>query len=470
MRSKIIFFNFITFFFLFSCSITNNFYLEKENIITATQKNDLSLVKELIKNKSDINIFDYYGDNALIIAIKTQRNEIAKFFIDNNIYLTDLNRRNESLIEIAIKSNNSFIFEELLKKIPLEKYEIDEKKLLRLVCSVRNKDMLFVLVEKGANIVLDEYGKTAIEYFSDQKTIDYLIDKINQNNYHLINYGNLFSYLVKENYIASFKVLFSKINLIKDNYIDINSEIENFIKSNYNKEATLFLIEQYPNKSPDFEKYLSIAIKSNNVELSKIILERINEPNNYIELIKNHLISSVKDNKLEMVRFILTKIDINNEDNSSETALSSTLGIYREKIKDKTKIAIAKLLIENGASLYFNTNDKSWTIPNILGKQVNKTFEGFNFLEYVIDNIDILESIAKKYPDSFDLNINYLGEIPLIYAVKQYVSIDIIRFIIKNTKDINRVDNDGKNALYYAKQQNDKVLIETLKQYGAIEK
>ncbi|MEK7434815.1 MAG: ankyrin repeat domain-containing protein, partial [Cyanobacteriota bacterium] len=169
--------------------------------------------------------------------------------------------------------------------------------------------------------------------------------------------------------------------------------------------------------------------------------------NGYIEIVKE---------------LIKSGADVNLKDSGGHTALTYTVfSDVGHSIEIKKELA--KILIENGSLLNFESFD------NIsYGGQIDPNFKGVSFLEYVINDLEFLEVIAKNLTKSFDMPMNPLGDTPLIYAIKSNSNLDVLEFILKQTKNVNLPDNENKTALEHALNlRSDRKIIELLTQYGA---
>uniref|UniRef100_UPI001008D9E7 ankyrin repeat domain-containing protein n=1 Tax=Longirhabdus pacifica TaxID=2305227 RepID=UPI001008D9E7 len=99
----------------------NIIHLVTENpssIVEAVQdeENDLSKVKQLITNGSDVNARNSHGDPLLQMAIEKQNKELVKLLLDNKV---DLNAelylmKGQTLLDIAIKEGNTEILSMML--------------------------------------------------------------------------------------------------------------------------------------------------------------------------------------------------------------------------------------------------------------------------------------------------------------------------------------------------------------------
>lgn len=78
-----------------------------------------------------------------------------------------------------------------------------------------------------------------------------------------------------------------------------------------------------------------------------------------------------------------------------------------------------------------------------------------------------MEEYKRLLEEGADFNSsNEFGITPLMAAAKKNNS-KIVEFLAKHTNDINKEDNEGNSALYYATQSEDLLSVKILCEYGA---
>lgn len=125
---------------------------------------------------------------------------------------------------------------------------------------------------------------------------------------------------------------------------------------------------------------------------------------------------------LEMVKFLLAHgADINSRSRSGGTPLMFA-----------TSLEIFNFLIEQGADVYA-VDQEQW---NVLLWQIGKS-----------GSLAIIKALVEQY--HFDVNQpDEAGTSPLMLAIKRG-SLDATKYLVDNGANVNAVDNEGRNVLFY---------------------
>jgi len=475
---------------IYSCNPINIILPSDKPLIIAAKTNNLSAIKSLIKNKVNIDDEDKDGNTALNIAIINKNKEIIKFLIESKANLKTRNINYDSPIILALK-NNDFETMKLLidNDVEVDSKEINGNSLLHLACTLENKEIIGFLLDNGADITLTNRKYiSAIELLNNPEIINFFIDKVSDKNlYPKLNYNYTVNFLIEKTNISIIEKFINKVEKIEPKAIDINNA---FISSivNEKKESIEFFLNKGANiNTADSQGWtaLMVAIKRNNIDIVNLLIKNNANVNLYtnsyftieyenkdipIEKASSALIISVMLNNFEIFKTLIEAgADPNLKDSEGHNALAYTTTNFLKNNEKELKRYMAKTLIENGALLNteFKFRRDRWITGYSSYNQIDPNFKGESFFIFVINDLEFLELIAKKSPNIFDQAINSSGYTPLMFAIHFAHNIDILEFIIKQTKNINLVDNENKTALDHAIKSSKKEAIDLLKQYGA---
>lgn len=169
------------------------------------------------------------------------------------------------------------------------------------------------------------------------------------------------------------------------------------------------------------ENLLFRVVKRGDVKSAKFLMTRYHVSVNCVDkdglMPIHHAVSS-----LEMVKFLLAHgADVNSPSSSEVTPLMLT-----------TSLEIFNFLIEQGADVYA-VDQEQW---NVLLWQIGKS-----------GSLAIIKDLVEQY--HFDVNQpDELGVSPLMLAVKRG-SLDAAKYLVDNGANVNAVDNEGRNVLFY---------------------
>lgn len=401
-------------------------YLASESI----EDSDMNeMLDYLLEAGADIDTADDNNSNTILhIAVINQLPNITKYLLGKGADISITNSRGLTPLHLSVFYGNIDIFKMILEK----SHEINEEYLFELTSQAIKFERLDIL-----EILLDIQG-------------------LSNHDKH-----NLLYYAVYRNENNIFK-------MVIDKYV-----------------GSVDLDHIYTNcKDIDEDDLLSLSLRNNNIDITKILLEKgaINIDRALLLAISRNLsefsslfinnfdlqtISSVKDssgrtaityavtsNSELILRQLLEKgVDSNIADNEGKTPLYYAI--------DYLKISAIKMLIDNNSSI------------------VNKPFvDGKTYLHQAIErvlvnssdeNIIILEKILNSpfYKDNDNLELtNSNGETALYTAVRYSFAtsnytllINIVNLLIEVGANLDALNKDGKNILHLACEHNRDELV-----------
>ena len=260
--------------------------------------NNFECLKLLMEKNADPFIRDKLGNNVLHLALKYNRYNIIYYLIDR-IDLNFLSNKHETILQLALTSQNIELINTLLKKkINLDNQE-QEYGLGAIHQSILNNNSSLTdkIIKNGANINLQDYfGNTALMYAINENLINHV--KL------FLNYSNLNYNLTNFNGETALHLIFNNL----ENYVEFKNIIIKFITNtdlniqDNNGNTCLHLIVQNNLLTQYSEvletKELNIFIKDNNNISS---YDFIKDSSEKIEIIVNSYYNYLQRNKDQLI-------------------------------------------------------------------------------------------------------------------------------------------------------------------------
>lgn len=317
---------------------------------------DITIIKILLENGSNVNISDLYGYDSLQYAIYTRSYEICELILK---YISDINHRcktGETSIHIACNLELTKIIQLLITyeiNINLQDYE-NEYTALHYIVNLNNKQILELLIENNADPnIQDIYGNTPLHYT--------IIEK---------NYEILDILLIK--YKDDSSLEYKKINY---NLWNIDGKIPLHILLEQNTESITQYIDKIIKKS-------NMSIQDNNGNTCLHLLIMLNIWNKYIDILVNKRLDIISRNNIGKRVIDLIKEDeydtfINTVSLSYYNRLIQSKGRWKEEWENICSREFDSFDKNNDLTKYFDNTSKKKTclgiIKNNIIKIINET-------------------------------------------------------------------------------------------------
>ncbi len=416
------------------------------SIIDAVKIGDIEKVNDFI----NFNGIDENDQHLITTAIQYNRTDIAKLLIEQGLLL--------NLIPLAAKHKNLDVVNLLIRKgmdvnEPFQRTKSTSSTALIEASMVKdNKDIVETLLLYGADIDTTEtyLNKTAlmmaIEY-SDNDTIKLLI-KYKPNVNHIDNRGNTpIDIAAKMNKTDIVDLLIKNgapNDLIRAIKYGVTDKVEELLTAS----------KSIDNIDKNGDTALTLAVKENNIELVKLILDKdanINLNSNisdYNYKLSPLMIASQNNNK-EIVNLLIERgANVNLINSYSMTALMAT--IYDRSEVTSEKIEIMKILIDAGADVNLSIIENETTLDKVWGNVVAS--------KLLIDNGAGVNSIETFSGFSKLMCAAYKGDD------------EMVKYLLKHGADYTVRDyEEDKTALMFAKDKGYYKVIKLLMDAGAKE-
>lgn len=375
-----------------------------ENLLhRACCDNNLDLIKFLISKKIEINKKENrLGFTPLFFALKNFDKDIIDFLLANDIDI------------LALDNEGRTILHHIAIHFFLNSEELNDEEFINTF-----KEIFTKVLEKGISLleVKDIKGKTFYNYLNNK----------NLNTFKHKKYDSFHNNFKEKqmNSILDFLIFCSNLNnFIKEDLL--KKIIENHRILNTKNQEIKLKVKEVQIGSSTLIKYDSILLfKLIFKEKEKFILENIN----------HFILSAVKEQSLEILEFLLDKID--NID-----------FLFQVKGKDIKLLSLIYFIIENNNKYFFELLLSKTTDINKLNKKVTYFYiephsHILNEIIFKTNNMQMFEKILDR--KELDVNLkDELGYTPLHHAV-EFNKIEMAKKLLEKGASITEINNDGNN-------------------------
>jgi len=443
----------------------------------------LETVKLLIKKGADLNELNSYNKTPLFMALEYNP-VIAKFLIEQGANLNQQDVRKYTPLLVAIRYNRSELVKLLISKSANINYQRSDC-WTPLHEAVYHKNASIVKILLKAGIKPDKCYDSAVQnaaYSSDNKSLELLLKKgVDINVSKNVKTTPLLEAIQGKN-IEGIKLLLQYNALINQ-------------KNRYGTTP------------------LHLAVEKRNIEIIKLLLKHGANPYLTDKNKRTPLIKAIEENQFAIFKMILSaSSQLFQKDDTALPFIRAVIKTKNQKIinhlmkkkefinyldKDKNTVLImsvkynnfdfAKLLLEKGVNINHKNNKNETAIFYALKDKTKIDRKLISLLlEYDADlNISSITKetplhLVAKYDDldlveqileyQADLNVleNKNNSTPLYVAFKKdKINKPIVKFLIKKKSNLNIIDNQKYTALHYAVKTGDLNLVKRVLKYGA---
>lgn len=405
-------------------------------------ENKIESIKWLLKNNIDINSIDSKGETPLMLACKNGFFGAVDELIKKNADINLESYSGYTAIEFAIYNNHTYSYKVLKNLISnINRKNRKDETLLHLAIKAKNLDIINDLFE-DEKFNVEENILFYKESFKDENILKLILKKVGDFHKKDYNNRNILFYVV-ENGIKSHQVF---VNLLKEN-LDINCI------DNDGNNILLHLIEIILYKEnnlvidtpEDTQKHKDDM--KNLMDLIPIIIEH--NINTKVINNKNETALSLpaKSKNLPLLSLLLDcDITVDLLDRNNNSALSLIVK------KGKEYLDIIHLLLDYGASSNIKDINNQTVIEKLIDAILISREEkkAKNLEKKDIDFNSDYNAILVSVLVNTDVNLTSLNSKsePYIFEALRYGAIDIIKLLLKHGADINEPDLNGNNIIY----------------------
>jgi ankyrin repeat protein len=368
----------------------------------AVLRNNKEITNILLEKGADVNSINNIGDTPLIIAVKNQNYDLVQRLTLAGADLYVQNKENETALSIAARLGNVDIVNHIINKSISEKKQkkfSDDKALLNsiaygkkelvslflelrigintrddngdtplfLAAKAGNIELVKSLIEKGADIsICNDDGKSVLMTAIGEGRMQIARMLIEFANAPLLNVVDREDRTALEMTINDDIDSLSKLLIIKGADFSVKTSngddtLLSLASFNENLKMVKFIISKYKETGIEFnfpEMALLYSIKSNNCEITKLLIRNSIGLNARDENGNTPLIISVKKGNMEIFKLLLKKsknIDLNAKNRYEESALGLAARINNaemvQSLLKKRKIEINTFDIYNCSPL-----------------------------------------------------------------------------------------------------------------------
>jgi ankyrin repeat protein len=450
--------------------------IENSTIFQAISNNNIELVKKFIADRIDLNKVNYEGRTPFMLAARLEKEEIARHLLNSEIDLNPIDNYGHTSLHLSLR----YLPEDISLKIISEGIHIDTidqdgYSPLMVAAKQELDSAAQLLINMGVNFKnKNNAGKNAL-YYSCYYGMDDLSMRLIKNGSptdgaHSNGYNTL---------MAAFEHSSPEIvDLLIENGVSLNevtdsgwSTLHGALRFGHKEAARIIFHEStyLETKTKDNWTPLHLAVRYGNREIALALIEKgvdLNVPNEN-KWTPLHLALRYDQNEIATA-IIENGADKNVLNNSNWTPLHFATRYNQPEN--------AKLLIENGALLDIQ-NDEGYTALHLAlrneqpetaallidkGADVNiQNSIGWSAIHYALrySTKEISKTILEQNCNlSAKTSNNWT---PLLFAIR-YKDAELARDIIRKNGDITTVNKDGTNAIMLASKFNPTVLIDLL--------
>lgn len=458
-----------------------------EKLIVACEKNDFSLVKELVSKGININERNRNNTTAPYVACFNKNFHIVKYLVEKGADLEEGFLNGDTLLHVACMKGDLDIVRHLVEHGAKVSSENDfEETPIYYLCKDNKLDAVKYLVEKGANINIKN---------KENKTPLYIADKAGSTD--------VMRYLIEEGAYDSevdIKRVFGCTELQKECWHGDLDKVKNLLakgkdineKDNMGNDALWYACCKKDSKMIELLMDRGIYLDMDRcTQMLKIASD--NKDEGLFEKVANKSKEFAQDAKKSKIRSVISN-------------LKSMLVAMSSKFKEHTKYFLLKLkriLIHRFGFSFKDKNEKKVLLPdkenidekneteenkekfyklceasklgdldrvnNLIKQGVNvkaEDKEGNTVLMYACDggNIGVVEALLDS---GADINKSNEDDCAPIHVALGKRNRKLADYLISRGADIDIQDEDGYTPLYYACANDDRGLIKYLVEHKA---
>ncbi|HAQ60547.1 TPA: hypothetical protein DCR49_00850 [Candidatus Delongbacteria bacterium] len=429
------------------------FAWEKEGVFEAAYLGEIQKLNHYIQDGTDLNKKDDDGDLPLTLAASYNQYEAVKLLLEN---YADINKKTGFGRTALMEADSLKVVELLLKSganIDLKDEAGDNALLLAAAkCNLKKAEVLLKLSSdiNETNIL----GQTPLikaivnDYCNENQKLNFVnVLLARKAEVGLKDKNNKTAYIISKerNYNNISKLLLEK-GAQEDKYsLDPNSLIQALLDKEYDRAKMMI------NNGVELNfirgNFSPLICSIENIEIMKLLLAKGADVNLKNKMNMTALTIAVMANNVNAVRLLLE----NNADvNVISTLNDQTPLMFAQQNKNQ---AIIKMLKEKGSDI--NAKDSNGNTALIM--------------EIGIDPVN-MDEVKYLVKNTNQINLfNNQGLSPLFKAIASD-NIELVKFLLQNGADINQINKNGVNVLTVAKKmKNNPEMIKLLKDFGAKE-
>ncbi|MCP5499551.1 MAG: ankyrin repeat domain-containing protein [Leptospiraceae bacterium] len=455
---------------------------KNQDLFKLIRNNDLKKLQALLPSKRDINSKDYEGNTLLMEASKIGAVDIIKFLLEKGVDISTPDANGKTAFSLTLSDTSNYEAYKTFLSFDEKLISYNDYAFLFEAIGLRKIEVVKDLLTRIPNIekIKNQTGQSVLLYAvqanTDGEIVHLLLEKKfnlsdrDDDGFGLLHYAVQNSDLAMVSYFAKNKVDINSVTKSKETPLSLALQNEDEEK----RKIAAFLLDNTANinyKNADGQSLLHLSAQFGYLDIVKKIIQKKADVNakaangstplmlalyaqksNVVDYLKDLSDLNVIDEKdsglihygaeygtAKFIQFLISKkVDINARTKWGQTAIFLALNSYTEYGPE-----IVKLLIQNKADATYK-DDSGWEMIHHAAHHGNA-----DLLRYLISQgIDL----HKKEPEN---------ETPIILAFKQK-HWKAVTVLAQNGGDINSIDKEGKNALWYAVEDNNPEAVKEL--------